>query len=88
MLQEVRMFKKFISLSLCFATLLNMSWVVCTAADNKQAYMKFYISESGSDENEGTKNSPFRTIKAAKEAVRKYNSDMKGDIVVNIMSGT
>ena len=82
------MFKKFISLSLCFATLLNMSWVVCTAADNKQAYMEFYISESGSDENEGTKNSPFRTIKAAKEAVRKYNSDMKGDIVVNIMSGT
>ena len=82
------MFKKFISLNLCFAMLLNMSWVVCAAANDNQIYREFYVSEAGSDENEGSENSPFKTIKAAQDAVRKYNSDMKGDIIVNIMPGT
>ena len=82
------MFKKTICLILCFAVQLNMLWSTCSVADDKQIYLEFYVSESGNDGNEGTINSPFRTIKAAKDAVRKYTSNMTGDIVINIMPGT
>lgn len=44
----------------------------------------FYVSaESGSDENDGTtKDSPFKTIERAKQAVREINDKMNSDIYV------
>lgn len=82
------MFKKSICLILCFAMQFNVLWSNCFAVDDKQIYLELYVSESGNDGNEGTENSPFRTVKAAKDAVRKYTANMTGDIVVNIMPGT
>lgn len=82
------MLKRVIGLSLSFVLLFNMSWAACAVADDEQAYMEIYVSEAGDDGHEGTENSPLKTIKAARDVVRRHNSGMKGDIVVNVMPGT
>lgn len=51
-------------------------------------YKSFYISPSGDDENDGSRNMPFKTLKRAKTAVAQVSDSMTGDIVVNIMPGT
>ena len=48
---------------------------------------EFYVSPYGNDENTGTQNSPFATIERARDAVRKINGNMTGDIVVHIGEG-
>jgi len=50
-------------------------------------YKNLYVSVSGSDDSDGSKESPFATLKRAKEEVAKINSEMTGDIVINIMPG-
>ena len=40
-------------------------------------YKEFYVTGSGSDANSGSKNAPFKTIQAAKEAVKKINTYCK-----------
>ena len=52
------------------------------------AWKEYYVSKNGDDGNPGTKDAPFKTIQAAKDAVRNVNRQMQGDIVVNIMAGT
>ena len=47
----------------------------------------FYVSETGSDSNDGSFNKPFRTLTAARDAVRKINSDMSSDITVYLRGG-
>ncbi|MBN2292305.1 MAG: right-handed parallel beta-helix repeat-containing protein [Pirellulales bacterium] len=47
----------------------------------------FYVSLEGSDDNPGTKAKPFRSLAAARDAVRKVNRDMDGDIVVYLGGG-
>jgi hypothetical protein len=47
----------------------------------------FYVSPSGSDTNDGSSDHPFATLQAAQDAVRLINSNMTGDIIVNISSG-
>lgn len=47
----------------------------------------FYVSPSGSDENDGSKESPFATIQRAQQAVRSINANMTGDIVVYLAGG-
>ena len=49
---------------ICIALLLNMA---CTTNGTD-----LYVSPQGSDANDGTKNKPFATLSAAKNAVRKY----------------
>lgn len=51
-------------------------------------YRNFYVAPFGDDENDGTHENPFGTIKRAKTAVAEISDDMTGDIVVNIMPGT
>ena len=50
-------------------------------------WKEFYVSNNGNDSNAGTKESPFATLEAAKDAVREINADMQGDIVVHIEAG-
>lgn len=47
-----------------------------------------YVSTDGSDENRGTKDAPFKTIKRAQSAVAERNDDMLKDINVHISGGT
>ena len=48
----------------------------------------FYVSPSGSDAAEGTKDAPFKTITQAQKAVRAINGSMTGDIEVVLREGT
>ncbi len=48
----------------------------------------FYVSPDGSDTNDGSKSSPFKTLERARDAVRNINKDMSGDIVVYLRGGT
>ena len=49
----------------------------------------YYISPSGSDLNDGSKNSPFKTIIHARDTIRKLSdSKRKDDIVVYLQGGT
>lgn len=50
-------------------------------------YKEFYLSPYGSDENDGSKNSPFLTIDRVKQAISSVNDNMNGNIIVNIKSG-
>lgn len=50
-------------------------------------YKSFYVSKSGSDENDGTKEKPFKSIERARDEVAKVNNDMTGDIYVYIDPG-
>ena len=63
------------------------SFIPTVMAEKAPAAHELYVSVSGSDENEGTISSPFKTIDRAREEVRKLNDDMKGDIDVYIREG-
>lgn len=47
----------------------------------------FYVSPDGSDSGDGTIDSPFATLEQARDAVRKINGSMSGDIVVYLRGG-
>jgi len=47
----------------------------------------YYVSPSGNDRNAGTEASPFKTIEKVRNAVRRINQNMTGDIVVTIAGG-
>ena len=48
---------------------------------------EFFVSPEGDDANSGTYEEPFATLEAARDAVRKINDDMTGDIYVFIAEG-
>ena len=47
----------------------------------------FYVSPDGSDSGDGSLGSPFKTLEAARDAVRKVNGNMSGDITVYLRGG-
>lgn len=47
----------------------------------------FYVAPDGSDSGDGSISSPFATIAAARDAVRKVNGNMSGDITVYLRGG-
>jgi len=55
--------------------------------DEHPVYKNLYVAENGLDSNIGTKESPFKTIKRAKEETAKIRENMTGDIIVNIAPG-
>lgn len=55
--------------------------------DDEMIMGDFYVSTIGSDENSGTKDSPFRTIEKAVEAVRNTDKSGKNGITVCIEGG-
>ncbi|MBR4627191.1 MAG: carbohydrate-binding protein [Ruminococcus sp.] len=56
------------------------------AADDTSGIV-FYVSPDGDDSGNGSLSSPFRTIGAARDAVRKVNGNMTGDITVYLRGG-
>ena len=50
-------------------------------------WKEFYVSPSGDDQAEGTKEAPFKTVEKARQAVDAVNEEMTGDIIVNIAAG-
>lgn len=48
---------------------------------------KIYVSMDGNDENDGSIDKPFATIKRAQQKVREYNKNMYGDINVYLREG-
>jgi len=48
---------------------------------------EFYVSPDGDDSNSGSFDSPFKTLTAARDAVRKINGSMSGDITVYLRGG-
>ena len=48
---------------------------------------EFFVSPMGNDENDGSYEHPFLTLTAARDAVRKINKDMTGNIYVFIAEG-
>ncbi len=55
--------------------------------DENMADGDFYVSTKGDDKNSGTKDSPFRTIEKAVEAVRNTDKTAKNGITVCIEAG-
>ena len=49
---------------------------------------EIYVATDGSDSNDGTISSPFKTFERAKEEVEKLNKNMTGDINVIFRQGT
>ena len=62
--------------------------VTATFAYNTNSSGPFYVSPSGSDNNGGTINSPFKTLLKARDAIRSVNSNMSADIYVYLRAGT
>ncbi|TWU44202.1 hypothetical protein Q31b_17380 [Novipirellula aureliae] len=56
-------------------------------ADEITAQVTYYVSPSGNDQNSGTEAAPFKTIEKARDAVRKINQSMTGDILVLVEGG-
>ncbi len=79
------MSKRFFSILL--ALLLALSLVPVSASAQGEAWMEFYVSPTGNDNGSGTQSSPFQTLERARDEVRKYNKNMQGDIVVNMLPG-
>ena len=78
---------KFRKLAILLITVFLLSSLPVCAEDSENVWKEFYVSASGSDENEGTKEQPFATIKRAQKAVREISDGMQGDIVINIAGG-
>lgn len=73
-------------LSIC---LIGVVFVGCgNKAEKPHSVMaEFFVSPSGDDNNDGSKDSPFLTIEKAQSEVRKINQDMNGDIVIYLDGG-
>ena len=50
--------------------------------------MTFYVPPTGNDGDSGTEAKPFRSIERARDAVRRVNREMTGDVVVVLRGGT
>ncbi|MBS7299070.1 MAG: S-layer homology domain-containing protein [Eubacteriales bacterium] len=59
--------------------------IVPQAEENYQQIV--YVDANAKSSGAGTQSSPFRTVQAAKDYVRKINKNMKGDIFVDIAPG-
>ena len=79
--------KKLVSLITVFAIIATSMF--STVSAETDTYKTFYVSVSGNDSNDGqSRSAAFRTLERAQEEVRKYNAQMTGDIVVNVLDGT
>ncbi|MCQ2408293.1 MAG: carbohydrate-binding protein [Oscillospiraceae bacterium] len=60
---------------------------ISVQAEETDVQAVFFVSPDGNDSGQGTESSPFRTLTAARDAVRKVNSNMNGDIIVYLRGG-
>jgi hypothetical protein len=68
-------------------TLLSLC-LVAAGASFAATQATFYVSPSGNDAADGSKDAPFKTITQAQKAVRAINGTMTGDIEVILREGT
>lgn len=52
-----------------------------------EPYAEFWVDPNAAENGDGSKASPFNSIRAARDAVRAVNDNMEGDIVVNLKGG-
>ncbi len=74
-----------VSLVLAFLSLLSCLPAAAHAAAIQAA---LYVAPDGNDDNSGTAEKPFQTFDRARQAVRKINTQMTGDILVVLSGGT
>lgn len=55
--------------------------------DDTDYYKVLYVSPDGSDENDGSKEAPYQSLRKAQEVVRTMTADQTGDIAVVIREG-
>lgn len=67
------------------AIVMNIMFVTSVNAGTQAT---IYVSPDGSDDNDGSVGAPFKTIAAARDAVRLINSSMSGDIIIYLRDGT
>lgn len=70
-----------------FPTFASQAQAAGSAPGSGGIQAEFFVSPTGSDENPGTYERPFATLTAARDAVRKINSSMTGDIYVFLAAG-
>lgn len=78
--------KKVVSLLLALSVIVGMISIP-TMAKEAQIMAEIYVSVTGSENGDGTKNNPFKSIDEARIAVRKINKNMTGDIIVYVEDG-
>ena len=73
---------------LCAAAMLHapLGSAIEAAAANPGA--ELFVAPDGDDSNSGTIDSPLATLAGARDAVRRINGSVSGDIVVNFRGGT
>lgn len=72
-------------LTALLAIVICSSYAGIAAADVQKT---FHVSPAGSDDNPGTEAKPFKTVRRARDEVRKVNQNMTGDIEVVLHDGT
>lgn len=77
--------RKILTLLVCFFIVFTS---ISVFADNTVNVINIYVSPNGSDNANGEKESPLKTIEAAQKMVRSIAENMQSDIVVNLMGGT
>ncbi|MEA1951827.1 MAG: right-handed parallel beta-helix repeat-containing protein [Planctomycetota bacterium] len=70
------------------ALLLLTIYLLSTGNAAADAQKALHVSPSGSDDNSGSEQKPFKTIRRARDEVRKANQKMTGDIEVILHGGT
>jgi parallel beta-helix repeat protein len=53
----------------------------------EKVMLEYYVSASGDDSADGSKNAPFATIERARDEVRNHTENMTGNIIVHIADG-
>lgn len=75
--------KRILSILICVLTFFTATAVFADAA----AGAEIYVSLNGSDNNQGTKASPFLTLHKAQKEARKLLKSTNGDVTVNVGGG-
>ena len=71
-----------LSACLCLLCILTMPTIVLS-----ETQAIYYVSPKGSDSNDGSLSSPFKTIHKARDEIRNINQSMSGDIIVYLLKG-
>ncbi len=72
------------------ASLLTGSWIgsfPVNAQSTEKIQQEFYVSVTGNDNGDGSKENPFATLERARQAVDAVNDNMTGNIIVNVGAG-
>ncbi|MFR8976053.1 MAG: hypothetical protein ACLVG9_08650, partial [Eubacteriales bacterium] len=76
--------KKIIALLMAMALLPSFT---AFAENSRVIQSELFVSPSASIDGDGTKEHPYKTIEQAQQKVRTMNTQMTGDIVVNLLPG-